>query len=716
MRPVHGGCWWALAAVVVASMVWAGPAAAETTLELDAGYAASFVPGEEVPVRVRVSADRLVRGTLEVGIGDPENGVPVAMAVEVPGGSEKEFLLTAPSGFNSSPDVVARLRQGDQLVASGQVTIRASADIELVGVLPGALRGRPVPGLTALAVDAGSARFAAIGAGELEQAPASLGPLSVLVADVEEIGRLSPAARAGVLRWVDDGGRLLVDAARGQTIPGVPEGWQPGRGGRAAAGMGEVVATDGAVAAGRWAGLIEPSGRSASSNRFGGELPLASSLASDAGLRTPEIGWLVGFLALYVVVVGPVVFYAVRRRNRPELAWVAVPLVALLFSSGSWAVGRNLRNATELVHASILSSGTGGPVATSYVGVFSRSGETARIGFPAGWSSGPFAPFGQAAAPSVINQTAEGPEARLPLDPGQFGMVQATGPAPEKAGGLEVSAGLEPGGRVTGTVRNPTPFALDAVVVFSGSDATVVGSLGPGDQRTFTMSNLGQPRMEGGGAEFRVWGGMGFGSPESVADIGLWQAVLTAGGANFRSPDAVVAAGWTRDYQPEVRVGRRVARPEGRTVVLGRQAVSLARSGSTPIAARREIVRDPFSNRFNAPQRGQGTIVRFVLPEGADQNKLVLKSPFGAADIWQDGAWQPASCEGANCPRGPEVLNCPPGARCPVPAPGFQGGPLGGNADLTVPTAGVRDGVVFARLPGPALIEQPFPISIGRTL
>ena len=86
----------------------------------------------------------------------------------------------------------------------------------------------------------------------------------------------------------------------------------------------------------------------------------------------------------------------------------------------------------------------------------------------------------------------------------------------------------------------------------------------PGDQRTFTMSNLDQPRMEGGGAEFRVWGGMGFGNPESVADIGLWQAVLSAGGANFRSPDAVVAAGWTRDYQPEVRVGRRVARPPAR--------------------------------------------------------------------------------------------------------------------------------------------------------
>ena len=110
MRRKHGGCWWALVAAVVAPLVWVSPAAAETTLAIDAGYAGSFVAGLEVPVRVRVAADRLVRGTLEVGIGTVENGVPVAIPVEVPGGSQKEFLVVAPSGLGAaqSPEVVAR--------------------------------------------------------------------------------------------------------------------------------------------------------------------------------------------------------------------------------------------------------------------------------------------------------------------------------------------------------------------------------------------------------------------------------------------------------------------------------------------------------------------------------------------------------------------------------------------------------------------------------
>jgi hypothetical protein len=718
VRPVLGGSGGALLAVVMATMLWAAPASAETTLAVDAGYAGAFVTGQEVPVRVRVSADRLVRGTLEVGIGNPENSVPVALPVEVPGGSQKEFLVTAPSGMNQSPDVVVRLLQGDQVVAAGQSSIRSNADTELVGILPGALRGRPVPGQTALAADTGTARFAALGAAELEQAPASLGPLSTLVADVDELGRLSPGARAGVLRWLEGGGRLLVDAAKGQTVPGLPDAWQPGTRGRAAAGVGEVVATEGAVAAGRWSGLVEPSGRAVTPARFGGDLPLSATLAADAGLRTPQIAWLVRFLIVYVVAVGPVLFFAVRRRGRPELAWVAVPLVALLFSSGSWAVGRNLRKATELVHASIVSTGAGGPVATSYIGVFSRSGGTSRIGFPAGWSSGSFVQAGGAATPTLVAQTGNGPEARLPLDTGQFGLVHANGPAADAGeGGLEISAAEQAGGQVAGEVRNRTAFRLDEVAVFVGSDATLVGDLAPGETRAFTV-NLGQARTDGGNPEFRLWGGFGGKVPGtdvgSVTDFGLWQVALQNAGVNFLSHGAAVVAGWTRDYEPAVRVGSRTARPEGRTVVLGRQELRPPARGATPVAARRDIVRDPFGNRFIGGARGGGSVLRFVLPEGADTANLVFSNMFGSGEVWQDGAWKPAQCAGPGCqPIDFPNRGCPPGANCVQPVPLLPG--FGPNSQLAVPAASVINGVVYVRVPGPATVEQPVALSLGRT-
>jgi hypothetical protein len=374
-------------------------------------------------------------------------------------------------------------------------------------------------------------------------------------------------------------------------------------------------------------------------------------------------------------------------------------------------VGRNLRKATELVHATVLTNSAGGPVATSYVGVFSRSGETARIGLPAGWSSGTFVDFGPAATPTLLTQTAGGPEARMPLDTGQFGMVHGTGPIDVPgAASLEVSAGSENGGPIVGEVRNATPFRLEGVAVFVGSDTAAVGALAPGENRSFVV-NPGQARFDGGNPEFRVWGGPQFGEPDSVTDFGLWQAALRGGGVNFLAPDAAVAAGWTRDYSPEVQVGGRTATPEGRTVVVGRSNVRPPARGATTIAARREIVRDPFADRFGGG-RGGGSVVRFVFPEGADTSNLFFPNVFGSAEVWQDGAWRATACDGADCTGPGANVGCPPNQPCAVPLPGKG---FAAGMKLTVPAASVLNGVAYVRLPGPATLEQPQVVSIGRS-
>lgn len=706
MRAVRRVRWWVRKVAVLGALLPIlppGPAAAQTTLQVEAGYAGAYVPGQPVPVRVGVLVDRLVQARLEVAVG---RSTPVEMAVEVPGGGRKLFTVVVSTAVEQSPVVTARLRQGGRVVAAGEGQLRSSTDEELVGLLPGVLRGRPVPGPAALAVDAGTARFAAVGESDLEAAPAGLGPLSTLGLDTDELAGLSPGARAGVLSWVGGGGRLLVDAERGRTVPGLPDGWQPGGRGRAGAGLGEVVATAGAMAAGRWANLVEPTARGSTSFRGQGDVSVASSLAAEAGLRSPRLGWLVGFLVVYVVAVGPVLFLALRRRRRSELAWVAVPLVALVFSSASYAVGRNLRQATQLVHATVLSSGPAGATATSYLGVFSRGGETARIGFPAGWSTLTFAGGDSrfAGATGVV-LTPDGPEARIPLDAGQFAMVAGTGAAPG-AGSLEVSAATDAGGRVTGKVRNQTNFSLQEVAVLAGSGGALVGRLAPGEEREWTVSD---PTIPGQGAEFALWANLGMGDPNRLVDPGLWQATTQAGGSKVASSGTVVAAGWTRDYTPTVRAGGGTARPRGRTVLVSRAPVRLgAATDPLDAAVGQELVRDPSNKAFPPGDRTASSVMRFTLPTDGPAPALVLRSPFPSAEFWQDGAWRPAVCVGDCRGQAGAVVSgqfpCPANGPCPPPPLPFRGfvefsGP---GATIPVPDGAVRDGVVYARVPGPA--------------
>ncbi|HEX6597358.1 MAG TPA: hypothetical protein VF045_10505, partial [Acidimicrobiales bacterium] len=647
--------------------------------------------------------------TLEVATG----GAPTSVGVEVPGGSEKEFLvLVSTSSLDTDLDVTARLPAGSEVVASGTTRVRALADTEVVGLLPGALGGRPVPGPTTLAVDAGTARFVGLGPAELDRAPESLYALRTIGLGGDELARQAPAVREGLLRWVETGGRLLIDAAPGAgPVPAVPDAWQPGAGGRSRAGAGEIRLTAGAMAAGRWAGLVEPTSRPTPDDGrrrgFGGP-PLGDALAGDAGFRVPELSWLVGFLAVYVVVVGPGLYFLLRRRGRPELAWAVIPLVAVLFAGVSWAGGRGLRTDTQSVHGTVLATGPHGSTAVTWLGFASRGGSSVELRYPSGWvatTSGRDVP--QLTALRRVHETPAGPEATLPLDAGQFGLVSARGPSGQP-GALVVSARSETDGRATGTIRNETGLALTDAGVMVGPAAVSVGSLEPGEQREWAL-DIG--RWDGGPpAEALLWGPDRFGpdGETGFTNFALFDAAQRSGMIDMERGDAV-GLGWTEDYRPPVQASGRTASPEGRTLVVGSSPVLAAGARSTDVSIRRETVR---------ANGGLASMFRFSLPDGrtTDPAKLSLRTAFFPVEVWTGEGWSTVNCTDPRCPQpgqqqfggsgfvpgfGAAQPVCPPGVVCQGPAV-FRGpvGPDAPIADAVLPEGAVRDGVVYVRMNG----------------
>ncbi len=658
----------------------AGPAAAATSLKVVGAYDGSYVPGRPLAVRVQVTADRLVRGRLEVGTA---GGTPVAIPVEVPGGSTKEFLVVMPAWqsfrFDGAIGVQALLRDGSDEIATGDGVLQSSTGQELVGLLPGALGGRSVPGPAPLAVDAGTARFTAVGAAELAQAPGSLGPVSTIGAAADELARMPVDTRAAVLAWVEQGGHLLVDADRGQSVEGLPPSWQPGTDGRSAAGRGEVRLTGGAIAGGQWTGLVEPTGWAVTgdpSMRFGDTL-VGQTLANEAGLQVPRLGWLVAFLVLYVLVAGPIAFLVVRRRGHPELAWVAVPLVAVMFTAGSYVGGRDLRATTRQVHTSVVSTGVNGATASTWTGVFSAGGQTSRIRLGPGWAPGGESDIGSTNSFSSVTVTPDGLEGSLPLDAGQFGIVPSTGPVATE-GILEVSAVAMAPGQASGRVKNATSWVLDEVGVFVGTGGTLVGRLEPGEERDWRIAETDANFLFGGegGVEGRVWNLFGGFDPDSdsTVDWSLWQTAEAISGPEFRGPGEVLAAGWTRSFAPPVEVDGRDA-GGGRSVVLGRNRVEVP-ADSTALDVRREVVRAADFRKGQA----ESYVTRFVLRDAdrggrtPDLTRLTTRVPGPEVEVWQDGGW-----------------------RTLTPLAGAGGN--GGSAAFALPAGAVQGDVVWLRFP-----------------
>lgn len=623
-------------------------------LQVEAGYDGRYLLGRRLPVFVTIVADRLVRGVVEVAV-DGQRGT-WSTPVEVPGGTEKPVVVvvSTPFGFEIRGVDVRLSGAGDAVTASADVEPLESE--ELAGLLPSVTPADLPPPLS-LPEGIGIARFIEVDNDTLA-VPGAIDPLGSIVAGPGELDTLDGAARRAVLDWIDRGGRLVVDAQPGTPVPGLPDAWQPGDRSRVAAGLGEVRLSAGAAAAGNWGAVIEPTPTAslAETQILGGfstpiAEPVGDSVARDAGLDALDLPWLLGFLAAYVVLAGPVGYFAIRRR-RPALGWVLIPALAVVFSALAFVIGSDLRSSTKAAQGSIVESSAAGARVTTLVGTVSRSGGDGEASFPAGWTgSGVDTSFfgeGMTGNGGEVTTTArsDGAETTVPLAAGGFGVLRGTGPT-DAEGALVVEARVE-GDAVVGTVRNDHPFTVDEVGVFLGRAADNVGSIEPGASANFEVRGnefrLNDPFFP---PEDSVWPQVGFqrGQPdlENVVNLGILNEALTSLGPNARPRGLVTAIGWTRSYDPPVDVGGE-GDPAGRTALIGRAAVTTADGRVVPGAAWRELIRGPEGTELpdDDELNGsiQGAVWRFTLPAGASGPfEVDIPRYVGRLDAWNGSAW-----------------------------------------------------------------------------
>ncbi|HZA79255.1 MAG TPA: hypothetical protein VE623_22995 [Acidimicrobiales bacterium] len=707
----------------------ATPAAAAARLEVDAGWAGGhYVAGRPVPVRVDVAADQLLTGSLQVSLAGPA-GPSVTVPVEVPGGTTKRFLVGLPTPTDGrAGSVDARLVGDDD--ARGEADVTRVDDVELVGLLPGIVG--QAPGVTPLAVDAGTVRFELLDEPEATTVGV-LGGLGTIVAPADGLRALSAPARANVLDWVADGGFLVVDAPSGTAVHGLPEAWQPGDAGRVGAGRGEVRLSDGAAAAGRWSDVVEPTPLTNFIDLgFGGFFAnesLADSVARDGGLRVPDVGWLAAFLVVYLVLAGPLVFLVLRRMGRAGWTWVALPALAVVFSGVAFVVGDELRTGSRAAHASMIETGPSGPRLTTHVGLVSRNGADGEARFPDGWQASSYQVNPMFGGPGVggnasrTEVTTEGghPVAHLPLDAGGFGVVSGWGPGDGLDGaatvdGLEVTATAAADGSLSGTVRNGTRLALDETVVFVGRRAVAVGRLEAGATEDWSLAvGEGGPDDPRGPVETPWLDAIGWDDgrpdPDSVVNYSLWSDELSRRVDAYGTGEVVVA-GWNREWVPPIDAGGTI--DGGRTVLTARAPVAAA-PGTVPAdAVRRDVVRGPGSTRvaldddamaeFGPPGAG---VVRFALPPGADPGvPLVLEGPamLRRAEAWVGGRWVRLALEALPAREAAEFAggDAAGGGAQPQPAepPPVVGDPFDAGMRVVggLPAGAVHDGVVYVRV------------------
>ena len=525
-------------------------AAAGISLTALAGFDGYYRDGMWTPIHVTVANDGpAVSATLLMHVPHANSEVVYTRPVDLPTQSRREFFVyIPPEGYLSSPfkiDLVA----GTRVLASVMVRLtQATANDYVYGVLAGSFSA--FNSLTDIDPLNGQGYAAKLEPADLPPLAAAWKALDVLVISDVDTGAFTPAQRQALADWVQQGGRLVVaggpgwqktSAGIGGLLPLAASGTQAvadlgplgsfagvtAPGGPAIAALGQLtpdaiplVKTEalpavvyrrlgfGLVAYLAYDPALAPlKGWDGVTGLFRGLLTIGLdrpswasgmvnwSSAGEAaravpGLAVPSTWQVCGFLAIYVVVIGPLNFVLLRRFKRRVWAWITIPGVVLVFSVGAYLAGYGLRGTQAILHRlAIVQVWPNAERAQveQIVGLFSPQRSTYTLTFEPETLAKPLPYSGglPSLAPTQVEQT---DRTRLPAVRTEIGAVQAfvaqgQVPAPRfdanitlqlpKAGGTAVAS-------LSGTLTNQSDLTLsDAVLLVPGA-AQRLGEIRPG--------------------------------------------------------------------------------------------------------------------------------------------------------------------------------------------------------------------------------------------
>ena len=333
----------------------------------------------------------------------------------------------------------------------------------------------------------------------------------------------------------------------------------------------------------------------------GGSITERSSSVSQALSSLPALDLpsllVIGVLILaYVLFVGPINYFALRALNHRALAWVTVPLIAVVASAGAFGAGlftkgRSVQtNQVSVVH---LQPAWDRAYEESYTGVLTptRGDYQVNVGGAQPMVAPLFSTTGGAPGitPDTIRVGLDGSTVTLP---GMTAFV-LRGFASESlvaSPHLLATANLV-NGKLTGTIRNDSAVSFTDALVLAGDGYQLIPALGPGATATFSFAPKASNASGGPPAVATIYtnyiNGPVPNQPTDAQREGLEKsAILSLVAPNnfsgITSTIAPIVVGWTRQPYQQVTVAGSQAHATSETAVVLPLAVDSYGAGAIP--------------------------------------------------------------------------------------------------------------------------------------
>jgi hypothetical protein len=217
------------------------------------------------------------------------------------------------------------------------------------------------------------------------------------------------------------------------------------------------------------------------------------------GLDFPSVFQICGFLALYLIIVGPVNYLVLRRLKRRELAWVTIPALVVVFSGCAYLAGYQLRGGQASLHRlSVVQvwPDTDFARVEGVVGLFSPRRSNYALSFGSDFLARPMPvdSYGGTSGSYTVEEADQTiiPDIRLEVGEIEPFVMQGEVPAPKFASDLVLDIGLATPA-LRGTVTNLSDLTLTDAVILGPGGVRRIGELAPGETVTVTLPLVNAP-------------------------------------------------------------------------------------------------------------------------------------------------------------------------------------------------------------------------------
>lgn len=520
-----------------------------------AGFDGFYKDGLWLPVRVTAeNSGADFAGRLEINDPQGYTGLEVLITreLDLPTQSRREFFLyAAPQGSLST--LKAELKTNTQAASTVVANVQT---LSVSDLLFGQLVGSSAAFSFINNIDplSGQAYVAQLEIEDLPPVSAAWQSLDVLIVSDQDTGPLTPEQRAALRDWVTMGGQLVVMGGPGwqktaaglrELLPLTPTGTRtvnnlsdlavlatnaPALSGEATVAIGSLnpnavvlasagevpliitqrvgygqvayFTVDPAFAPLRgWDGLEDvfrrvlaatgdrPSWASGISNWSSAQ----TAVGVIPNLELPSPFLICGFLGLYLIIVGPLNFLALRLFKRLELAWFTIPLVVCGFSLVAYLIGFVLIGNRPILHQlSIVQVWPGAQTARveQLIGLFSPSRRSYELQFPAATLGRVMPGTSGITGNKLQSEQAEQitlSGVRADVASVQSFVMQGFVAAPQFEAQLEIKV-QGTSTTLTGQVVNASQLMLEDAVVLGPGGVLRLGDFAPGETKAVNLA------------------------------------------------------------------------------------------------------------------------------------------------------------------------------------------------------------------------------------